>query len=108
MLVALAIETSCVSKPISILLGRHECLPFLNIALSCLFVRLNNLEADNKPYLRLMCIDAAFEFHITYEAGSEALILPKQMYFSGHSQPLLRYCITQHGYHLGKAAMTLL
>jgi len=109
MLLASAIETSCSCKSISIFLRRQECLPFLNSVLSLLFVRLKIPEADNKPYLRLMCIETAFEFHITYEAGSEVLILPKQMYFRWHSLPFVRYCITQRGrFHLEKAAMTLL
>jgi hypothetical protein len=108
MLLASAIEMSCSCKSISIFLRRQGCLLFLNSALSRLCVGLNNPEADNKPYLGLKCIDSAFEFHSTYEAGFEVLILPKQMYFSGHSLPLVRYCITQHGLRLGQAAMTLL
>jgi hypothetical protein len=84
MLLASAIETSCSCKSISIFLRRQACLLFLNTTLKRLCVRLNNPEADNKPYLRTS-IKTAFGFHITYEAGSEALILPKQMCFRGHS-----------------------
>jgi len=83
MLLASAIEMSCSCKSISIFLPRQTCLLFLNTALNRLCFRLNNPEADNKPYIRLTCVETAFGFHITYEAGSEALILPKQMCFRG-------------------------
>lgn len=72
-----------------------------------LICSLQHPQADNKLYLLLMCVEKAFEFHLTYKPVPEALIRSKQMYLSGHSELLPGHCVTEHGFRLRKAAVTL-